>query len=355
MVRRAVKRPGLFCGFRRESALLLARLKGVSVMALRFLLRAFLVIPFVAVTALVATAAPPLASVAGAATESCATPVTSAPTGPATVSVASTAFGRALVVGSGATSGCSLYVLDSDAFKAVSGSFACTNAGPPPVCDTTVWPALLTAGSPVAGPGVNPTLLGTVTRTDVLTGATVQQVTYAGHPLYRFFLDSVPGNTAGEGFFDPFVSPPGVWHLVSPPRGRPALPAAALEQGMVTITKLGTTGTVLEATMDQGLGGVAFPVYTFSADSFPKSACQFPCDVIWPPVLTVGQPLAGSGVDPGTLGIIVRPDGTKQVTFQGRPLYLFIRDARFPPGAPAVANGAGITAFGGTFQTVPPS
>jgi hypothetical protein len=106
----------------------------------------------------------------------------------------------------------------------------------------------------VAGPGVNPTLLGTVTRTDVLTGTTVQQVTYAGHPLYRFFLDSVPGNTAGEGLFDPFVSPPGVWHLVSPPRGRPALPAAALEQGTVTVTRLGTTATVLEAIMDQGLG-----------------------------------------------------------------------------------------------------
>jgi len=331
----------------------LARLKGVSTMTLRSLLRAFLVVPLVAVSALVATAAPPLAAVAGAATESCATPITSAPAGPATVSAASTAYGRVLVVGSGATSGCSLYVLDSDSFQAVSGVFACTNAGVPPACDTTVWPALLTAGSPVAGPGVNPTLLGTVTRTDVLTGTTVQQVTYAGHPLYRFFLDSVPGNTAGEGLFDPFVSPPGVWHLVSPPRGRPALPAAALEQGTVTVTRLGTTATVLEATMDQGLGGLAFPVYTFSADSFPRSACQFPCEIFWPPLLTVGRPLAGSGVDPGTLGTIVRPDGTHQVTFQGHPLYLFIRDARFP-GTPAVANGAGITAFGGTFQTVPP-
>src|SRR5215471_8996188 len=187
-------------------------------MTLRSLLRAFLVGPVVAVSAVAATAALPLAPAAGAATESCATPVTSAPAGPATVSAVQTGYGQALIVGSGATSGCSLYVLDSDSFRAVSGAFACTNAGAPPPCDTTVWPALLTAGSPVAGPGVNPTLLGTVARTDVLTGTTAHQGSAAGRPLYRVFLASVPVDTAGEGLFDPFVSLPGVWLLVPPPR-----------------------------------------------------------------------------------------------------------------------------------------
>ena len=33
-------------------------------------------------------------------------------------------------------------------------------------CDSDLWPALLTKGAPIAGPGVNPRLLGTVTRTD---------------------------------------------------------------------------------------------------------------------------------------------------------------------------------------------
>jgi predicted lipoprotein with Yx(FWY)xxD motif len=322
-------------------------------MAFRPLFRSFLVVPLAAALASFAMVAPPLTPMASAATVSCATPVTSAPTGPATVSAASTVYGGALVVGSGPTSGCSLYLLGSDAFRAESGTFACTNAPPPPACDTTIWPALLTAGAPLAGPGINPTLLGTVTRTDVLTGTTVQQVTYAGQPLYRFFLDNVPGDTRGEGLFDPFVSPPGVWQLVSPPRGRPAVAQASLEEGTVTVTKLAAPATVLVATMDQGLGGLQFPVYTFSADSFPQSACQFPCDIFWPPVLTSGRPLAGSGVESNGLGIIVRPDGTHQVTFDGHPLYLFVRDARLP-GMPAVANGAGVTAFGGTFETVPP-
>lgn len=35
------------------------------------------------------------------------------------------------------------------------------------------------------------------------------QVTYAGHPLYRYSGDDVPGDTNGHGFND-------VWFLVSP-------------------------------------------------------------------------------------------------------------------------------------------
>jgi hypothetical protein len=138
---------------------------------------------------------------ARAATSSCADRVTSAPTGPATVSAASTPFGRVLVVGSGAYAGRSLYMLTSDQLCALSGAnFACNDTptvlGPP--CDTVLWPALLTDGAPTAGPGVNPTLIGTVTRTDVLAGGvSVHQVTYAGLPLYRFRFDEVPGETEG--------------------------------------------------------------------------------------------------------------------------------------------------------------
>src|SRR5260370_7552305 len=99
--------------------------EGVSTMALRSLLRAFLVVPLVAVSALVATAAPPLAPVAGAATESCATPATSAPTGPATVSAASTADGQVLFVGSRATPGGPLSLLRSSPFPPLPAAAPC--------------------------------------------------------------------------------------------------------------------------------------------------------------------------------------------------------------------------------------
>ena len=158
---------------------------------------------------------------------SCADPVTSAPTGPATVKAASTAFGKVLVIGSGAYAGCSLYLLTSDRLRALTTGaepYACSDNSNPigKPCDSVLWPALLTNGSPIAGPGVNPTLLGTVTRADLPGMPAVQQVTYAGQPLYRFFLDEVPGETEGANLFDPVTSPTGIWYLVEPQRGRPA-------------------------------------------------------------------------------------------------------------------------------------
>jgi predicted lipoprotein with Yx(FWY)xxD motif len=284
--------------------------------------------------------------------------VTSAPTGPATVSAASTPdFGRVLVVGSGAYAGCSLYLLTSDQLHALSGAnFACSDnptvLGPP--CDTVLWPALLTDGAPIAGPGVNPTLLGTVTRTDVLAGGvSVQQVTYAGLPLYRFRFDDVPGDTQGADLFDPVTSPTGIWYLVNASRGGPAPAQAALQFETVG------SETVVAATMNDDFTDVfadaKFPVYTLSSDSGHESACQGQCAQVWPPVLTSQRPEAIPGVDQHALGTIVRPDGTHQVTYDGKPLYLFYKDAYIQGkvGTPAI-NGAGAQTPWGVFNTILP-
>jgi len=56
------------------------------------------------------------------------------------------------------------------------------------------WPPLLTNGKPVARAGVKQLLLGMTRRAN---GS--QQVTYAGHPLYRFVEDKKPGQTKGQG------------------------------------------------------------------------------------------------------------------------------------------------------------
>jgi predicted lipoprotein with Yx(FWY)xxD motif len=301
-------------------------------------------------------------SSASAQSISCNDPVT-APTGPATVSAASTPFGKVLVVGSGAYDGCSLYLLTSDQLHSLAGAaFACgdnpTVLGP--ACDTVLWPALLTDGAPIAGPGVNPTLLGTVTRTDVLAGVSVHQVTYAGLPLYRFHFDEVPKETEGANVFDPVTSPTGIWYRVNASRGGPAPGQAQLELETARAPGVGPE-TVLAATMDDDFttvsaDGVAFPVYTLSSDSGHESACQELCAFDWPPVLTSQRPEAGPGVDQHALGIIVRPDGTHQVTYDGQPLYLFSNDAYIPGrfGTPGI-NGAGAQGPSeGIFNTIPP-
>jgi predicted lipoprotein with Yx(FWY)xxD motif len=285
---------------------------------------------------------------------SCTTPVTSAPTGHATVSTKSTEFGRVLSVGSGANAGCSLYLLTSDELHSLTfglAAFACSN-GPNPIgqpCDSVLWPALLTKGAPIAGPGVNRKLLGTVTRTDVLSGASVQQVTYAGLPLYRFFLDESPEETDGANLFDPVTSPAGTWYLVDPGRGNPA-------PGRLQIRGETVSGSrVLAASMDNDFSLLpqgSFPVYTLSNKN--GQACQKYCALIWSPVLTSGLPEAGPGVDQHALGVVVRPDGTRQVIYKGKPLYLFIGDAYIPgvTGTQSI-NGAGAVTPWGVFHTIP--
>ena len=301
-------------------------------------------------------AAPQFSSPASAqgSSRSCTTPVTSAPTGPATVTTASTSFGRVLVVGSGANAGCSLYILTSDRLHSLTSglaAYACSDGpnvlGHP--CDTVLWPALLTKGAPIAGPGVNRALLGTVTRTDVLSGESVQQVTYAGLPLYRFFLDETPGQTDGANLFDPVTSPTGTWYLVEPGRGHPA-------PGRLQVRAETVNGaTVLAASMDTDFSLLprgSFPAYALGNDS--ARACRSYCALIWPPVLTSERPEAGPGVDPHALGVVVRPDGTRQVTYQGKPLYLFIKDAYIPgiTGTQSI-NGAGAVTPWGVFNTIP--
>lgn len=323
-------------------------------------------------------------SPASAQNKLCSDDVASAPTGPATVSAQSTpSYGRVLVIGSGDYAGCSLYVLTSDQLHALSGApFACSdnmNALKMP-CDSDLWPALLTNGAPTAGPGVNPRLLGTVTRTDLPGLSAVQQVTYAGQPLYRFFLDRAAGDTQGANLDDPVTSPAGIWYLVNPRGGSPATGRARLLLETAPVIGAGRDETVLAARMNNAFSafpGASFPVYALSPDRGHRtadarrhdredarrhdrddaSACRGPCSVYWPPLLTSKRPEAGPGVDQHALGIVVRRDGSHQVTYRGRPLYLFYNDAYIGP--PVDVGMQGITGAGadtawGVFNTIPP-
>ena|ERR1039458_2920680 len=53
-----------------------------------------------------------------------------------------------------------------------------------------IWPALTSSSTPVAGSGVNRSLLSTIKL-----GSGKHQVAYNGHPLYRYAFDSAPVQT----------------------------------------------------------------------------------------------------------------------------------------------------------------
>lgn len=109
------------------------------------------------------------------------------------VSTASSSLGKIMVDGRGRT----LYLFEKDK----RGHSACSGA-----C-AMYWPPVITHGTPNAGRGVKTSLLGTIRRAN---GA--RQVTYAGHPLYRYLLDTKSGQTNGEGLQD-FG---GGWDALSP-------------------------------------------------------------------------------------------------------------------------------------------
>ena len=69
----------------------------------------------------------------------------------------------------------------------------------------------------------------------------------------------------------------------------------------------------------------------------------------WPPLLATGKPTAGVGLTVSKLATITRSDGTRQITYNGHPLYLFVKDHK-----PGDVNGQGVTAFGAAWFALSP-
>lgn len=65
-------------------------------------------------------------------------------------------------------------------------------------------------------------------------------------------------------------------------------------------------------------------VYTFDKDTAGsgKSACNGPCARMWPPVPATSERVAAP------YSVVTRDDGSKQLAYKGKPLYLFASDAK---------------------------
>ena len=63
-------------------------------------------------------------------------------------------------------------------------------------------------------------------------------------------------------------------------------------------------------------------VYTYDKDSAGKSACTGPCAKNWPPVMSGESPPAAP------YSVVTRDDGSKQLAYNGKPLYTFVKDKK---------------------------
>jgi predicted lipoprotein with Yx(FWY)xxD motif len=137
------------------------------------------------------------------------------------------------------------------------------------------------------------------------------------------------------------ASPPSRYGAAST---RSATTAGSTASTATVSAKHSKLGTILAA------GPKSMTVYLFEGDSAAKSACAGACEQAWPPLRTGAAPHASGAATSSQLGTITRADGTKQVTYNGHPLYFFSKD-----GDAGDAYGQGVKAFGADWYVVAPS
>jgi predicted lipoprotein with Yx(FWY)xxD motif/plastocyanin len=126
-----------------------------------------------------------------------------------------------------------------------------------------------------------------------------KQTTYQGMPLYYYAKDQKAGDTTGQGVG-------GNWMVVN--------------QSGVKTGKNDTLGTFI--TDSKGMA-----LYLYTKDTANVSVCKGNCEVAWPIFYTEHLPVMGDlkAIDFGT---ITREDGSKQTTYQGWPLYYYVKDVK---------------------------
>jgi predicted lipoprotein with Yx(FWY)xxD motif len=177
----------------------------------------------------------------------------------------------------------------------------------PPVsnCDggcAESWPPVYVEGDQPRVKGVDPKLLGTVTRKDGK-----KQLTVANWPQYTFKNDAKPGEAKG-------VTVP-KWFATATD-GKKAQQNKAIALTSATVADLGVVATDKDG----------MTLYRFDNDSAdpPTSNCSGECAVQWPPAY-VSEGFQVQGVEASLVGTIER-DGKKQLTIAGMPQYLFSGD-----------------------------
>lgn len=118
-----------------------------------------------------------------------------------------------------------------------------------------------------------------------------------------------------------------------------ALGASAAMASTSTVVKPATSkyGTVL-------FDSRGFALYSFTRDTKNHTNCSGACAAKWPPYIVKGHPTGH------LLGVVMRADGSHQLTYAGRPLYHYVGDTK---AGQILCQG--VSNFGGRWLVVTPS
>lgn len=111
---------------------------------------------------------------------------------------------------------------------------------------------------------------------------------------------------------------------VARPSGAADTNASDVKPSITLVVRDSKLGSII--TDDKGM-----TLYIFTPDARNVSNCEGACLNVWPPVmLKTGETLGSVGVDGSLrrskLGVAMRFDGSRQVTYNGFPLYWWVRD-----------------------------
>lgn len=118
----------------------------------------------------------------------------------------------------------------------------------------------------------------------------------------------------------------------NPPAQQQTSQATDPNQVKLTATTVGQLGQVVT-------DAAGMTLYRFDGDTAnpPASNCVDKCAQTWPPELATSSTAALDGIDQSVVGVILRKDGTKQLTINGWAVYRYSKDT-----APGDAKGQGL-------------
>ncbi len=103
--------------------------------------------------------------------------------------------------------------------------------------------------------------------------------------------------------------------------------------GLVKVAKVGKLGSIL-------VTAKGFALYEWTQEKKHQIKCTGACATTWPPLLVPAHATLATHIRGamGKFGVIMRPDGTHQLTYQGKALYTYSGDTK-PGEALCQASG----------------